>query len=192
MSDFKLEIIEEAGFKSAMLGLSLNKSQNPDNMPNVLNKLAPLENGHNKALRQLCVWVDIDAPRYLWSEIDTYKVGTVSQSESTMHTITKRMLELDDFIENEISISTLNELNYLIDQYQKEQDSDKQYGIFLKIKRKLPEGFLQRRVVLMNYQVVRTMLKQRKTHRLPEWRQFCKEIVSQLQHPEYIKDLIDI
>lgn len=147
-------------------------------MPSVADKLYNKHGGHNKFLESMQVWIDIDAPRYFWSEMDTYRVGMTKQSESTVHTILRDPLTPHNFQEEEIQEDYLIYLNQLI------QDKE-----FLKLKRALPEGFLQRRVCSTNYMTLRNIIKQRKNHKLPEWKYFCQEIYNQIEYPEFMEDL---
>ena len=123
---------------------------------------------HRKFLRQIVVNFVIEAPRYVWQEIDTYKVATVRNSCSTMHKLGHRPLTEDDFIDREVLPDTLRELNRLGQEY---RDGDKKdYDLVRKMKKYLPEGFLQRAGFHMSYETAMTMFRQRKGHRLPEWR----------------------
>ena len=201
----EIKILEEAGHDTALYGFSLSYKDravkpedwwfsqdhnNPyypdimrrrfDKIPKTAKANAPRGKGHNKFLRQIMLWVDIEAPRYWWSEFDTYKVGTVAQSESTMHTIMKRDVVPDDFEEYDDGLlPCISQVNMAIS-----------YKEFYKAKRRLPEAYLQRRVVTMNYEVLRTIIKQRKGHRLPEWATFIGAVAEQVEHPEYIEDLL--
>lgn len=152
----------------------------------LLSKLCKAGSSHRKFLRQILVSMDITAPRYFWSEYDTYKVGTVANSESTIHTITKRKLTLNDF-EEDIYIDTLNHLNDTIEKYNLAESKGLKEEYFRSIKNNLPEGFLQKRHVTLNYEVLCNMYNQRKNHRLQEWHYFC-EVVSSLPYAkEFIK-----
>lgn len=168
-------IIEEHGFESAMLGLSLNKKQPVENMPNVAFKLCDKDGGHNKFLESIFVWMDVKAPRYWWQEFDTYRVGISKQSESTVYTILKDKLVEDDF-EGGMDENTLSKLNNLRDKKD-----------LMGIKRNLPESFLQRRIVCVNYRTLRNMLSQRKNHKVKEWHTFFDSLLNQLEYPEYIR-----
>ena len=172
----QVSIIEERGYESAMLGLSLSYNQDPARMPPVAKRLAFKGDAHNKFLESIAVWLDIDAPRYWWQQFDTYRVGVTKQSESTMHTMTKRPLVQGDF-EHPIPEMLLEELNGLLEQKD-----------WQTVKWILPEAFLQRRIVCLNYMVLQRMIRQRETHRLEEWRFFIDEILSQAQHPEFLKE----
>ena len=104
----KVVIRNEAGFEEAMYGLSLSfrpreiefnewwTKERFDRMKKVSVKLKDKGADHAKFLRQMMIWVEVEAPRYFWSEFDTYKIGTVAQSESTMHTLSKRDLTQAD------------------------------------------------------------------------------------------------
>jgi hypothetical protein len=123
---------------------------------------------HRKFLRQIIVNFVIEAPRYVWQEIDTYKVATVRNSCSTMHKLGHRPLTEADFIDGEVLPDTLHNLNLLGELYRK--GGMKDYDVVRKMKRYLPEGFLQRAGYHMNYETAMSMFRQRKNHRLAEWR----------------------
>lgn len=170
----KVRILKEAGYEEAMLGLSLNKNQLLELMPQVAEKLATKDGGHNKYLESIQVWLDITAPRYWWSQFDTYRVGVTKQSESTMHTGLNRPLTGMDF-EGGMDSSRLRELNFYIEQKN-----------FDKFKQMLPESFLQRRIVNTNYKALRNIYKQRKNHRLNEWKEFCSYIARDLEFGHWL------
>lgn len=143
---------------------------------------------HRKFMRQIFVSVTITAPLYWWKEFDTYKVGTVASSSSTMHKlaatpITLECFETDDFdpeIENPeviIDICELFRQKYL-------ETKDKRY--WKGLVRWLPNGWLQTRTVTMNYENLRSMYFQRKSHKLTEWHKFCDWVLTL----PYAKDLI--
>ena len=173
----KVTIIKEAGYEEALLGLSLSYNKDPKNMRSVAMKLSSRDGGHNKFLESIVLWLDITAPRYWWQQFDTYRVGVTKQSESTMHTVLKRKLTQEDF-EGPILTDTLEALNQLI--------ADKDFG---RLKNELPEGFLQRRIVCLNYKVIRHIIRQRRTHRLPEWQMFCDELAKQAKNAIMFSDL---
>lgn len=139
-------------------------------------KLCHLGAGHNKFLRQITLWVEIEAPRCFWSEFDTYKVGTVAQSESTMHTLAKRPPTFEDF---EPGTPAAAVVAFIV------AWPDIKHDVTL-LKLALPEGFLQRRVVTMNYAVVQAVVEQRLGHRLKFWKLFIDEMRRQMEHNEYI------
>ena len=167
-------VLKESGYEEALLGISLSYNSDLDRMEKRASTLAHLEGGHNKFLESICVWLDSDAPRYWWSQFDTYRLGVTKQSESTMHTLTKRELTQEDF---ETSINPVF-LDYLNDCVRN--------GELIKAKSHLPEAFLQRRIVCTNYKSLRGVVKQRANHKLPEWQVLVQELEKQLSHPEYL------
>ena len=148
---------------------------------------------HRKFMRMIVLHTDITAPLYWWKEFDTYKIGTVSNSCSTMHKIAEKEFVLEDFsyehlvdtplVESEpgvpelfnmqakhmleITIGVLNaaRLNYL-----KTQDKKYWYSMI----QLLPSSYNQKRTVMLNYEVLANMYESRKNHKLDEWRDFCK------------------
>lgn len=173
----KLEVIKlnECGFNEAMFGLSLNKKQPIENMYNVSLRLSNKDRGHNKFLEHIITWWNIKAPRFWWVEFDTYRVGVSKQSESTMHTLLKDGELTQDNFDDYIPEALLINLNQLYDT-----------GDLIGLKNNLPEGFLQRREVMMSYKTIRHIILQRSKHRLPHWQEFLKCIKEQLDHPELI------
>lgn len=150
--------------------------------------LATAGSDHSKYLRMITVYADITAPLYFWKEYDTYKVGTVANSCSTMHKIHARELTLDDFsIEYLDSYSkraielTINVLNRCREVYLRDNIKVNWYQMI----QLLPSSYNQRRTVQLNYQVLRNMYHARKNHKLTEWRDFCKWVES-LPHSELI------
>lgn len=139
-------------------------------------KLAPLGAGHNKFLRQIILWIDIEAPRSFWSEFDTYKVGTVAQSESTMHKLAKRPPIYSDFEQG----TSMKTMDCFIEQW------DELKGDITQLKENLPEGYLQRRLVTMNYENLRNIINQRTNHRYKRWGKFINDIIIQCEYPEYL------
>ena len=183
----KVTVLKEEGLELALRGMAYSykdRSVDPDEWwdkqyPRALDrapKLARLGAGHNKFLRQIVLWVDVEAPRCFWSEFDTYKIGTVAQSESTMHTLAKRPPIREDFEEG-----TPWPIILAFSQTWFEVKGD-----VTQLKLALPEGFLQRRVVTMNYAVVQAIVEQRLGHRLKFWHQFIDAMKAQLQNPDYI------
>ena len=171
----KVTVLEEHGYESAMLGLSLSYGQDPGCMEHVAKRLRFLGDGHNKYLETIVVWLDVTAARYFWQQFDTYRVGITKQSESTMHTITARPLGADDF-EHPVNEPHLEFLNELIEQ-----------RAWDRVKWDLPESFLQRRVVCANYMALQRIVRQRRTHRLEDWRVFIDRILEQVEHPEFLE-----
>jgi len=176
----KVEILKEAGYEEAILGLSLSKGAKLDRAKEVAVILAPMDLGHNKVLEHIEVWLLVDAPRYWWQEADTYRLSS-KQSESTMHTIHKRNLTQEDF-ESSILPAYLVHLNQLIDIYMK----TKTVADLVKLKNAMPEGFLQRREWKMSYKTLRNILLQRTKHRLPQWHMLCDYVRKNIEHPELL------
>jgi len=176
----KVSIIEEAGYNAAVLGLSISKGATQKRAEEVAQKLSSMDGGHNKVLESIFVWLDITAPRYWWQEADTYRMST-KQSESTMHTIQRRDLSQDDFEYHILSV-TLDHVNFLIRRY---RETKALHDLFA-VKNELPEGFLQRRIWVVNYKCLRNVLLQRTTHRLEQWKYFCAYIRGHVEHPELL------
>ena len=141
---------------------------------------------HRKWNRMVTVTMDITAPLYFFKEWDTYKVATVANSCSTMHKIQAKEFELDDFShEHLISLRLLNdtidELNYYRDIYNKTKD--KKY--WWQMIQNLPSSYNQKRTVHLNYETLGAMYRQRKHHKLTEWREFCS-MIERLPYSEFI------
>ena len=140
--------------------------------------------GEDKFLRQIIFWWDVKAPRYWWAEADTYKVGTAAQSESTMHTVMRRPLEDSDF-EAPVPGSVRNSLNRMFLEHSETKDE----RVFLELKNALPEGFLQRRIWTLNLANMKNIHRQRKSHRLPQWRQVCEAFAEAT--PDFLRGMYD-
>lgn len=184
----KMKIIEEHGFNSAMLGLSLSYNQPIEKMPNVVKKLLKreLNGGELKFLEQIVVWLDITAPIKFWTQFDTYRIGikdnperieTTQQSESTMHTILKKELTQKDF-HTPIYQCTLDSLNI-----------DIKAKNFLEVQYNLPSAYIQRRIVTTNYKALIGMLRQRSHHKLDVWQYFYQYLTENLEQQEIVKEL---
>ena len=141
---------------------------------------------HRKWNRMVTVTMDITAPLYFLKEWDTYKVGTVANSCSTMHKIQAKEFTLDDFShEHLISLKVLNytisKLNYYRGMYIKTKDKDYWWGMI----QNLPSSFNQKRTVHLNYEVLGTIYHQRRHHKLDEWVEFC-DTIKGLPYSEFI------
>ena len=141
---------------------------------------------HRKWNRMVTVTMDITAPLYWWKEYDTYKVGTVANSCSTMHKIQAKEFTLNDFShEHLISLKVLNytisKLNYYRGMYIKTKDKDYWWGMI----QNLPSSFNQKRTVHLNYEVLGTIYHQRRHHKLDEWVEFC-DTIKTLPYSEFI------
>lgn len=124
---------------------------------------------HCKFLRQIFVTVDITAPRFWWSEFDTYKVGTATNSCSTMHKIGAYKFTIDMFDYDDSDVQYINSLLPVLNMLREQYNSTKSNQDLITLKRMLPESFLQKRTVTMNYAVLRSMIHQRQHHRLYHW-----------------------
>lgn len=179
--------------------------------PNDQNLMMRLRNAgtdHRKFMRMITVYVDITAPLYWWKEFDTYKVGTVANSCSTMHKIHEKEFTLDDFSHEHLGVLVPAELNYGDEVYQNLweeslkrtiKDLNIARGYYndekrdTKLKKKywwqmiqlLPSSYNQRRTICTNYEVLANIYKSRKNHKLDEWHAFCDWIES-LQYSELI------
>ena len=149
----------------------------------LMKKLAKSGTDHRKFMRMIPVYVDITAPLYWWKEFDTYKVGTVANSCSTMHKIAEKRFEREDFsIEHIHNFSEhhwmvcmdniISSLNVAREKYLETKDKNYWWQMI----QLLPSSYNQKRSVMLNYEVLTNMYKSRKNHKLDEWRDFCKWI----------------
>ncbi len=144
---------------------------------------------HRKFLRQIFVTMDITAPMYWWKEYDTYKVGTVANSTSTMHKITSAPFEMSHFSTDKMSEQTLSFMQTLIDYLEnlrKQFVETKDKQIWYDIIQLLPSSYNQMRTCTMNYENLIGIYNARRSHKLDEWHTFCDHI-SKLP---YAKELI--
>ncbi len=192
-----ISVLREAGQDEALLGMSLSfydhqipleEFWNEDRFTRAVaraNSLAHKDGGHNKFSESIVVWIYIKATRGFWQEFDTYRAGVTKQSASTMHTLSKRPVTIDDF---EVGTSPLviNAFNYCLEEF-KNPESE-YYKDITRLKENLPEGWLQERVVCTNYKVLRHIYNQRYNHRYKHWRTFCQYLLDNLQFPEFIVD----
>ena len=142
-----------------------------------------------KFARQILVSMDIEAPLLWWKEFDTYKVGTVANSCSTMHKIHSRDLVIEDFTAENFSEETMDLFQKVIDRINKLrvlylETKDKSY--WREMIDLLPESYMQKRTVTLNYQNLRNMYFARRYHKLGEWHVFCEAI----EKMPYAADLI--
>ena len=155
----------------------------------LMKKLANAGADHGKFLRMITVTMDITAPLYWWKEYDTYKVGTVANSCSTMHKIHAKELTLDDFSHEHLNYDSLEILNRLIhglNEYGEEYRILNDKSAWWQIIQLLPTSYNQKRTVQLNYQVLKHIYHSRQNHKLDEWRNLC-EIIETLP---YAKELI--
>lgn len=181
-----------------------------DNDLDLMHRLCAAGTDHRKFMRMIVVYCDITAPLYWWKEFDTYKVGTVANSCSTMHKIHAKRFSADDFsreyiwddsIERpqtqlvgteddaaylddaEILIYTIGMLNELRELYI--NTKDKRY--WYKMIQLLPSSYNQKRTVMLNYEVLANIYKSRKNHKLDEWHDFC-DWIKTLPYSELITE----
>ena len=145
---------------------------------------------HRKFMRMIVVYVDIVAPLYWWKEFDTYKVGTVTNSCSTMHKIHEKEFTLDDFSHEHLTSWSMQGLEYTVEdlnlwrsiylhggscgkeRYYEPKDKEAWWQMI----QLLPSSYNQKRTVMLNYEVLANIYKSRKNHKLDEWHVFCKWI----------------
>lgn len=201
----KIENLKVYGFESAMIAMrnplnswSLNDTKNNDigkNDLDLLLRLCKAGADHRKVLRQMLISFDVVAPLYWFKEFDTYKVGTVSNSCSTMHKLTSRPLTRDDFSfddmhDNECIVNeVVDNLNARICDYNAGGKTNK--SLWRTIIQLLPSAYNQRRTITCNYEVILNMYKQRKHHKLKEWLDFCRYMKINLPYLDLIVDAIE-
>lgn len=167
---------------------------------------------HRKFMRMIAVYVDITAPLYWWKEFDTYKVGTVANSCSTMHKIADKKFTLEDFSCEHLGVTvpaelndgievfqnlwieslkrTIEDLNIARSYYIREQNADLKKQYWLQMIQLLPSSYNQRRTVMLNYEVLANIYKSRRNHKLDEWHTFC-DWVKTLPYSELITGIFD-
>ena len=134
---------------------------------------------HRKFMRMITIYVDVTAPLYWWKEYDTYKVGTVANSCSTMHKIAAKEFTFDDFSyeylngHSEMVLEdVIKALNAEREYYLKSNDKSAWWQMI----QLLPSSYNQRRTLMLNYEVLTNIYKSRRGHKLDEWKTFCKWI----------------
>lgn len=192
----KVENIDTWGFNHAIRGMRnpMNSWDKSDSHPDpqtggfyigkndlkLMHKLYKAGTEHRKYLRQIFISVDITAPLYWWKEFDTYKIGTTSNSCSTMHKIHAKEFEPIDFsIEHiygtdmfGVFNTTLAGLNVAREEYLKTKDK-KYWWYMIQL---LPSSYNQKRTITMNYENAINIIHQRTGHKLDEWRELCDEL----------------
>jgi hypothetical protein len=166
----------------------------PDDL-DLMKRLVNAGTDHSKFMRMITVSFDIVAPLYWWKEFDTYKIGTVRNSCSTMHKIESRELNVFDFARDGLTTNdmifclnpTINYINRLIAEYKAASGSEKR-TLHQRIVKLLPDSYLQRATITTNYQVLRNIRNSdRKNHKLDEWRDEFMEFIDSLP---YAKELL--
>lgn len=156
----------------------------------LMKRLIKAGTDHRKFLRQIIVSVDITAPLYWWKEFDTYKVGTVANSCSTMHKIHAKEFTLDDFSHEHLIETAVFQLCSVIgclNAYREQFIKTKDKKWWWQMIQFLPSSYNQKRTVTLNYEVLRNIAKSRKHHKLDEWSVGFMEWIESLP---YAEDLI--
>lgn len=196
----KIENVEVAGWEHAIRGMrnpmnSWDKSDSTflpvyaphaeyvpeigENDLNLMKRLRKAGTDHRKFMRMITVYMDITAPRYWWSEYDTYKVGTVANSCSTMHKIHNKEFTLEDFSHEHlepIALKSLENIINVLNEYRCVYNISKAKNHWWQMIQLLPSSYNQKRTVMLNYEVLANMYHSRKSHKLDEWVNFCKWI----------------
>ena len=150
--------------------------------PNDLDLMTRLRNAgtdHRKFMRMITVYVDLTAPLYWWKEFDTYKVGTVANSCSTMHKIAAKEFTLEDFSCEHLDTRTASSLSVLeaviaeLNHWRNNYLVSKSKEDWWQMIQLLPSSYNQRRTVMLNYEVLANIYKSRRNHKLDEWHTFC-------------------
>ena len=169
-----------------------------ENDHSLMQRLSNAGTEHRKYMRMMPVYVRITAPLYWWKEFDTYKVGTVANSCSTMHKIAEKEFTVDDFSCEHLGVfipaekndgvedyknlwiaaleETIDYLNVARTFYNRETDPELKKKYWWQMIQLLPSSYNQTRNVMLNYEVLANIYRQRKNHKLDEWREFCKWI----------------
>ena len=160
-----------------------------ENDLSLASRLAKAGSDHRKFLRQIFVTMDITAPLYWWKEFDTYKVGTVANSTSTMHKIQAKEFSREDFSCDRLDEPSLSLLDSVIAFLEAERckfNETKDKQAWHNMIQLLPSSFNQMRTVSMNYEVLINIYYARRTHKLAEWHTLC-DAIAELP---YAKELI--
>jgi hypothetical protein len=211
----KVEILREAGYEEALLGLSLNKRRGIMREPvserqgrieraaPVLARLAGKGRGHDKVMRMIRVWMLVEAPLFWWGHMDQYKVDKTDQDEidipdliagddgeivTSSESLMNTIPDLftnDDF-EYPLLDSELHELNIVVEVF-------KRGGMPIEeLRNRIPQGVLQARELELNYATLENIVAARSNHRLSQWQTFIKEVLAQIQHPELLTHKKDL
>lgn len=152
-----------------------------DNDIKLMTKLAKAGTDHRKFMRMIVAYCDITAPMYWWKEFDTYKVGTVRNSCSTMHKIQDKVFEFEDFSFGHLTEKSrvcLENLICRLNECRKEFLSAGDKEQWWQMIQLLPSSYNQKSTVMLNYEVLSNMYHSRKHHKLDEWKTFCTWIES--------------
>ena len=199
-SDSRFSLLDDCG-DCTHCNLRFDECNEQQIGPNDLDLMTRLRNAgtdHRKFMRMITVYLDVTAPLYWWKEFDTYKVGTVANSCSTMHKIHEKEFTLDDFscehlyAEDEIdgmyysttaeeeftSTDVLKVVIESLNNYRKMYLATKDKKEWWQMIQLLPSSYNQRRTVMLNYEVLANIYKSRRNHKLDEWHTFCDWIES--------------
>lgn len=208
----KVENIEVWGFEHAVRGMrnpmnSWDKSDSYQsdftddgkngfvigkNDLDLMRRLYKAGSEHRKYLRQIFISMDITAPLYWWKEADQYKIGTVTNSCSTMHKVAAKEFELDDFSYEHLNNPSLKVFNSIIacmNDYREKYLACRCKSDWWQLIQLLPTSYNQKRTITMNYENVISMLHQREGHKLDEWNILLGEFKEKLP---YIKEITEI
>lgn len=185
-----LEHVETFNFEGAMRGMRnpMNSWHKADtsgksigqNDFDLLLRLTKAGTDHRKVLRQMMVSIDITAPLYWWKEFDTYKVGTVANSCSTMHKIHAQEFTIDDFSHEQMGDKAVGMLRVVaawMEELRKDYLATKSKEDWYSMIQLLPSSYNQKRTVTLNYEVLLNMYFARRRHKLQEWRDFCDAVM---------------
>lgn len=158
----------------------------------LLQRLTDSGNEHRKALRMMTVDLDIVAPMYWWKQFDTYKVGTACNSCSTMHKLTYKPFEVEDFSHEHLTApgtmsilrNIIDVMNIYRDNYLEADETEEKQMWWWAIIQIMPMSYNQRRTIHLNYEVLYQIYRQRKHHKLGEWHTFCDWIEEIPDMPE--------
>ena len=196
----KIENIDVYGFEAAIRGARnpMNSWDRMDSCYNngefeigendykLLKNLTIAGPEHRKWNRMVTVTMDITAPLYFFKEYDTYKVGTVANSCSTMHKIQAKKFEMSDFsVEHLRSLRVMHEIIDELNFYRDKFNKDKKKEDWWEMIQLLPTSYNQKRTVHLNYEVLGTIYHQRRHHKLDEWHVFC-DTIKTLPYNEFI------
>ena len=196
----KIENIDVYGFEAAIRGArnpmnswdrmdsgyNNGKFEIGENDYDLLRRLTIAGPEHRKWNRMITVTMDITAPLYFLKEWDTYKVGTVANSCSTMHRIQAKKFEMSDFsVEHLRSLRVMHEVIDELNFYRDKFNKDKKKEDWWEMIQLLPSSYNQKRTVHLNYEVLGTIYHQRRHHKLDEWHVFCNTIKT-LPYSEFI------
>ena len=199
----KIEKTDTYGWEAAIRGMrnplnSWDKSDSyftdhgvsvGENDLNLMKRLIKAGSDHSKFMRMICVTVDLTAPLYWWKEYDTYKVGTVANSCSTMHKLTAKEFTMEDFsfedcdkwTKDVVCSCIINALNMNRNKYLETGDKE----VWRQLVQLLPSSYNQKRTVQLNYAVLKNIYHSRRHHKLTEWHTFC-EWIENLPYSELI------